>query len=116
MRSIFTLLLLGTALFITVSAAPTQLKSSQGPLFNGAKVQTNNEMAQTFMKFFGNALSAFGKGIGDNGEIQSGMRNTNIFSNHFSAVSKNIENNGEIQTSHRLGQRLLDFFDKLIST
>ena len=95
MKTVITLVVLITALFVTLEAAPV-LPSG----FEAAEEQQSDEMAKTFLNILNKILGIAGNRIGRDGSIQAddelGQTFLNFVSNFLSSVSKIANPNDEV--------------------
>lgn len=112
MKSLITLVVLCTALFIAANAAPFIWNSRQFPIQSDAAEVQSNEGAEIFKNVLSSLFSVLSKKI-ENGEIQSNDEFARTFldgfSNLFSAASKKVNPND------KLGQMFFNLADTFLN-
>ena len=105
MKSLILLLVLSTALFVSLDAAPVLPSSLEAELETVAKQQSDNsEMFKTFLNIFTKILTSAGdKSNGGDGSIQAdnqlGRTLLNVASGLLSSLGKKADPNDELQQS-----------------
>ena len=113
MKSLISLVMLCTALFVALDAAPV-LPSGYEAEFEAVGSQQSDEMAKTFLNVFTKILTTAGDKVGRDGSIQAdnelGKMVLNIASGLLSSASKKADPNDEFQ------QTFFNGFNSILSS
>ena len=113
MKSLTTLVVLCTALFVALDAIPV-LPSGYEAEFEAVGRQQSDEMMKTFLNVFSKILTAASDRIGRDGSIQAdnalGRTLLNLANSFLSAASKKADPNDELQ------QSLFNGFNSILSS
>ena len=113
MKYLISLVVLCTAIFVTLDAAPV-LPSGYEAEFEAVGRQQSDEMAKTFLNVFTKILSAAGDRIGRDGSIQAddelGKTFLNVVSSLLSAMGKKADPNDKLQ------QTFFNGFNSILSS